>query len=764
MTAELSLDDARSTDPVERLLEDSWEGRSRHVSRRELIVESVAAAVFLCVAIPLAAHAFAAHHVDLELAAVLVCLYALVARLVAFPIGAGYVVPTYLVLVPMLLLLPPGTAPLFTAIGLVLGTLVEMVARRVPPERVLFAIPDGAHALGPAAVLLIAGHVHGGATLARVYVFAFLAGCLFDLVSATVRESAIQGIRPRLQVRVIALVWLVDACVAPLGLLVAHAARQNPAQILLILPLNILLLLLSRDRTARIEKAQHQLDLLAHERTRLQTAVGRLGDVLAAKLDLAALTDIVLRATVDALDAEAGRFTLAGDGEPRVVEAAASPRVTPALEAASGRASRDSAACQLERDGVWALALPFAVAGEGKNPVGAVVVARGERKFRDDERALMTGLVERAREAAADIIAHQRLRRQALTDALTMLGNRRKLAEDVDERLPRASSEKPLVLIVFDLDGFKSYNDTFGHPAGDALLARLGDKLSRGVAGHGTAYRLGGDEFCALLDAESGELYAVLSSATGALEEHGENFAVCASYGAVLLPQEATNLDFAMQLADERMYANKKGRAAGSTDHTRDVLMNIIQARQPALQAHSDRVARLARGVGRRLSMSGEELDELVRAAELHDIGKVGIPDAILGKPASLDEAEWEFMRQHTLLGERILNAAPALRPVAAVVRATHERFDGSGYPDRLAGEQIPLAARVIAACDAYEAMTTDRPYRSRLSHEEACAELRGEAGRQFDPQVVDLLLDVLEQADDRGAPDDPAVRVHGPA
>jgi HD-GYP domain-containing protein (c-di-GMP phosphodiesterase class II) len=141
-----------------------------------------------------------------------------------------------------------------------------------------------------------------------------------------------------------------------------------------------------------------------------------------------------------------------------------------------------------------------------------------------------------------------------------------------------------------------------------------------------------------------------------------------------------------------------------------------------------------------------EELDVLVRAAELHDIGKVGIPDEILHKPGPLNEAEWQFMRQHTVLGERILNAAPALRPVAVIVRSTHERWDGRGYPDGRAGEDIPLAARVIAACDAYDAMTSERCYRQRHEHASACEELRREAGQQFDPKVIEVLLEELDR------------------
>jgi len=396
---------------------------------------------------------------------------------------------------------------------------------------------------------------------------------------------------------------------------------------------------------------------------------------------------------------------------------------------------------------VWALALPFGFQSGAGRATGALAVARAGRAFRHDEEAVMYGLVERARQTAADIVAHHLLREQALTDSLTKLGNRRKLAADLEQRLEATSDSTPLVLVLFDLDGFKSYNDTFGHMAGDAMLARLASKLSAAVTLHGTAYRLGGDEFCVLFAARSADLQTLLSAAADALEERGENFRVGVSYGAVLIPHEAASLDYALQLADERMYARKRGRPSVAADQTRDVLIRIMHAKQPSLEDHAGEVALLCRRVGARLGMSGEQLDELVRAAELHDVGKVGIPDAILDKPGALSEAEFGFIRQHTLLGERILNAAPALRPVGMIVRATHERWDGGGYPDGLAGEAIPLGARIIAACDAYEAMTSDRCYRQRMSHEAARAELRREAGRQFDAMVVEVLIDELRNA-----------------
>jgi HD-GYP domain-containing protein (c-di-GMP phosphodiesterase class II) len=215
-----------------------------------------------------------------------------------------------------------------------------------------------------------------------------------------------------------------------------------------------------------------------------------------------------------------------------------------------------------------------------------------------------------------------------------------------------------------------------------------------------------------------------------------------------MLPQEATTPEYALQLADKRMYAHKNGRPSGAREQAHDVLIHILQAKHPDLIDHASDVARLASHVGARLGMSAEQLAELARAAALHDIGKVGIPDAILDKPGPLNADDWSYMRQHTVIGERILSAAPALRPVAAIVRASHERWDGHGYPDGLAGDRVPLAARIVAVCDAFDAMTTDRCYRPARSEQEACDELRRDAGHHFDPAVVTAFLAEIDLRD----------------
>ncbi|MEA2419480.1 MAG: hypothetical protein QOE60_1686 [Thermoleophilaceae bacterium] len=339
-----------------------------------------------------------------------------------------------------------------------------------------------------------------------------------------------------------------------------------------------------------------------------------------------------------------------------------------------------------------------------------------------------------------------RSRREALTDPLTGLGNRRSLMGDLERELDQATVDAPMALVLFDLDGFKEYNDAFGHPAGDGLLVRLGERLDDAVRGHGRAYRLGGDEFCVVVHPGAAGVEVLADTCVAALAEHGEGFEVTTSHGLVEAPVEVTDATEALQIADRRMYARKGDRRASAGRQTRDVLLRSLSERQPELHVHLRGTADLALAVGRELGMDGEELDDVAHAAELHDVGKIAIPDAILQKSGPLDETEWGFMRRHTIIGERILLAAPALRSVARLVRSSHERFDGAGYPDGLRGLEIPLGARVVAVCDAFDAMTTNRPYRNRIGEPAALAELHRCAGTQFDPIVVEAFASVLER------------------
>jgi diguanylate cyclase (GGDEF)-like protein len=320
------------------------------------------------------------------------------------------------------------------------------------------------------------------------------------------------------------------------------------------------------------------------------------------------------------------------------------------------------------------------------------------------------------------------------TDSLTGLGNRRRLMADLKLTLGHGD---PAVLVMLDLDGFKSYNDTFGHGAGDALLARLGRRLATKLDIHGTAYRPGGDEFCVIAPASSDTAASLEALAVDALSEASGVFQVSAASGAVLLGEEAQTVTSALRLADERMYAQKAGKRAGAGGQAKDVLLATLSERSPELGRHTNDVADLTDAVGRKLGLSEQELVAVRQAADLHDIGKMAIPDVILNKPGPLTPDEWSLMHQHTIVGQRIVSVAPALVRAGTLIRSSHERFDGGGYPDGLAGEQIPIGARVIAVCDAYEAIVSDRPYRAARTPQEALAELRRCAGDQFDPVVV---------------------------
>ena len=425
-------------------------------------------------------------------------------------------------------------------------------------------------------------------------------------------------------------------------------------------------------------------------------------------------------------------------------------------------------------DSLWMVAIAlFAVAGSAQRSPDSTSVAERDRRTASwapyvavaagfglliiDHRDLtltiagvvLAGLVSTRQFLAQHdlVLTQRRARYESLHDALTGLPNRRSLIANLRVALAGSRCARLQTLTIFDLDGFKAYNDTFGHLAGDQLLARVGRRLRESVASHGLAYRLGGDEFCVLLDVAGDTAEQVIADATEALSEVGRGFSVTASRGAVTIPEEAEDVSAALHIADTRMYATKNRRhAATIIAQTRDVLLCATAEHSASLPEHMLEVGELSRNVARRLELDAETIELTLRTGELHDVGKLAIPQSILNKPSPLDHAEWTFIRNHTLIGERVLNAAPALRPIAKLVRSTHERYDGGGYPDGLKGEQIPLPSRIVFACDAYLAMIASRPYAPSASEIDARAELRRCAGNQFDPRVIDALLAELHQ------------------
>jgi diguanylate cyclase (GGDEF)-like protein/putative nucleotidyltransferase with HDIG domain len=356
----------------------------------------------------------------------------------------------------------------------------------------------------------------------------------------------------------------------------------------------------------------------------------------------------------------------------------------------------------------------------------------------------------------------------ALTDPLTGLGNYRHFQERLQVELAAAERVRArLTLCLIDIDDFKSINDRFGHPAGDRILSRVGGLLRQG----GEAFRLGGDEFAVLLTGidERAALIAAKSIAgrIGLLEDD-EVDKVVVSVGVATLPIEGAGRDEFVRLADRALYwakehgknqvriyqpdvvdlAQLKRLGAGSDRAARyraaASLAKAVDARDEYTGSHSARVSEIAARIASRLGLDAEQIELIRLATSLHDLGKLSIPEEILRKPDALNDAERLVLERHPRIGFQMLESL-GVDPIADWVLHHHERWDGNGYPDHLRGEEIPLGARIIFVADAYDAMTSDRVYRRRLTDEEALSELVRCAGTQFDPSIVTAFIEEFD-------------------
>jgi diguanylate cyclase (GGDEF)-like protein len=361
--------------------------------------------------------------------------------------------------------------------------------------------------------------------------------------------------------------------------------------------------------------------------------------------------------------------------------------------------------------------------------------------------------------------------RLALTDPLTGLGNHRHFHERLQRGLDEAEeSGLPLTVCLIDIDNFKGINDRFGHPVGDRVLAQVAAKLRQG----GEAFRLGGDEFALLLagktEREGLAIAETIIERVGAgAYEHANPVSVSA--GIASYPRHSAERSELVRVADNALYWSKehgRGRAHVFRPEVEELaelrwlvegrdraaclraaasLAHAVDVRDAYTGSHSYVVGELAARVAARMGLPSEEIELLRLAGSLHDLGKLAIPEEILRKPGPLTEAERLVLERHPQIGYRMLDSL-GVDPVAHWVLHHHERWDGSGYPDRLARDDIPLGARILFVADAYDAMTTDRVYRGRLSHYRAIAELERCAGTQFDPDVVEAFK--VEFAEDR--------------
>ncbi len=372
--------------------------------------------------------------------------------------------------------------------------------------------------------------------------------------------------------------------------------------------------------------------------------------------------------------------------------------------------------------------------------------------------------------------ANERLAALATTDPLTALPNHRALIDIIDKEIERSHRyNRPASLLFLDIDHFKALNDGCGHAVGDAALIEFGQELQKGLRAIDTLGRWGGEEFVILLPETDGELALEVAerlraSIASHLFEAGGGVRITCSLGAATYSQDALSRSELVHAADRAMYAAKKlgrnqvravsdpivntldsaiesSREDIATQGTVEALARLVEVRDDYTGEHTEGVAQLASQLAKAMGLDETEARRVSLVARLHDIGKVGISDAILRKEGKLDEEEWRLMKLHPIIGADVVSHVPSLRLTMPGIRGHHERWDGRGYPDRLEGEHIPLAARIVAVADAYSAMTTDRPYRQARSHEVAIEELKRSAGTQFDPAIVEAFLQVFERA-----------------
>jgi diguanylate cyclase (GGDEF)-like protein len=391
------------------------------------------------------------------------------------------------------------------------------------------------------------------------------------------------------------------------------------------------------------------------------------------------------------------------------------------------------------------------------------IVLAGELLLRWTQRMVQT---ERERANTVFLDREAKLQDIASRDDLTQLQNRRFFYQRLQDELEKAErSRKQLSVAMIDVDDLKAINDEFGHQVGDVVLHQFARTLNRTVGPDDVTARLGGDEFAVIMpDADRREadqlawrLWDELSAAPVWENGHASIY-LGVSIGIGGYPWGGTDLEDVIHWADAKLYANKlerKGfnRASSATGDNRlysavvQVLSTALDIRDNMTHRHARRVARMAAAVAKEMRLDQQQVLEIEYAAALHDIGKIGVTDSILRKAASLNEAEWKEIRRHSELGYEILKGIDFLRGAAEIVWAHHERYDGKGYPRGLAGEEIPLGARVFGVVDAYDAMTSRRPYRQAMSREQAAIEIARNSGTQFDPHVVEAFLVMIRRS-----------------
>ncbi len=364
--------------------------------------------------------------------------------------------------------------------------------------------------------------------------------------------------------------------------------------------------------------------------------------------------------------------------------------------------------------------------------------------FIKDECASILGVVIVFRDVTEEKQKEEEVRYLGYHDKLTGLYNRAYF----EEALMRLDNEAymPLGIIMGDSNGLKMVNDVFGHEDGDKLLKSIGEIFKTICGNDDIVARVGGDEFAIILPRTSTEkTNAIISSIKQMCSiEIVDPISPSIALGASIKTDKSEDIKIVYKLAEDRMYNNKLVESKSIRSSIISSLKKTLEERTHETETHAQRLKELSMKMGKIMGIYDNERDDLSLLAMLHDIGKIAIPDYILGKPAKLTEDEWKIMKSHCEIGYRIAVASPELAHIANLILTHHERWDGTGYPQGLKGEEIPLLSRIIAVVDAYDAMTSDRPYHAAVQNGDALKELERCSATQFDPYIVEKFIEIM--------------------
>jgi two-component system cell cycle response regulator len=331
-------------------------------------------------------------------------------------------------------------------------------------------------------------------------------------------------------------------------------------------------------------------------------------------------------------------------------------------------------------------------------------------------------------------------KRQAeLYDRITALPNRRRLEFDLEAAATEPSAQQVMVLL--ELDGLQAYGDRLGAEQAAEMLRRSAQSLLAAVTPFGgQVYRIDSTRLAALVPAGEQPLSEVVLAATGSQHEQDVDATIGRAYGEVAIPGETGDLEAAFQIAGKRLAAHRRRQNRSARRQAHAVLVAALSASRPEQRTRLRSVAYRSISLARRLGLDEEEIEDVALAAELQGVGMLAVPESVEAEEGTMSEEERAMVHSHTAVGSRIVAAAAALAPVAALIKSSAEHYDGSGYPDGLAGEAIPRGSRIVAVATRYTALTSQRSYRPALPPEAAIAELRRGAGRQLDPAIVEAL------------------------